>query len=106
MMVVIDKNTMGLKPMFDRYTFKEEDSYYVKIDSESYDELWNGKYRYTFSGYNDEGEHQEVVKLMDRKLRDGAYIDIVSGGSHGQGWTEIEESEVPDGVLYLMEKEK
>lgn len=78
------------------------ETYYVKTTENNYKKLWNGNYRYKFTGYNEEGNGQEIVKVIDRELRPNAFLKIDATGSYGKGWIEVVEEEIPKEALFQL----
>ncbi|KMM60154.1 hypothetical protein ACH95_09570 [Bacillus glycinifermentans] len=98
----LQKTTAGLTPLSDNFLKGlPVEAYYVKT-TDAYEKLWNSKYRYTFTGYEKTGNKQKIVRVMDRKLRAGAYLKMYTVGTYGKGWIEIEREEVPQGALAEM----
>ena len=103
-LVVIQKTTAGIQPLADWIFKTDSDYYFVKIEEDNDEKLWNGKYRYTFNGYDKDGNLQHVVKVVNRKLRPDAYIKIYADGSYGEGWGEVAAEDIPPEVLKKINK--
>ncbi|MDR7079365.1 uncharacterized protein YxeA [Neobacillus niacini] len=61
--------------------------------------MWNNHYRYTFTGYDENGNEQKIVKVIDRKLCQDAYLKIYAEGGYGGGWSEVAKPEVPSEIM-------
>lgn len=93
--IYFENTTSGLKPTIDGLLESEYKPHYVKTESNNYKKLWNGKYRYTFTGYDEDGKKQEIVRVMNRILRPDAYLRMYAEGSQGKYWEEVREAEIP-----------
>lgn len=99
MFIFIQKATAEIIPLSDWVLQHPVETYYIETTEDNYEKLWTGKYRYAFLGYNGEGEEQEIIKAMDRKLRPNAFLRIDASGSYGKGWVEITEEDIPEKAL-------
>lgn len=97
--VYFENTTSGLKPTISGLLESEYKPHYVKTETNNYKELWNGEYRYTFTGYAEDGKKQEIVRVIDKKLRPNAYLRIYAEGSLGKYWEEVREEEVSKKAL-------
>jgi uncharacterized protein (TIGR01655 family) len=97
--VYFENTTSGLMPTISGLLESEYKPHYVKTESDNYKQLWNGKYRYTFVGYAEDGKKQEIVRVMDRVLRSDAYLRMYAEGSLGKYWEEVQEVEIPEEAL-------
>jgi uncharacterized protein (TIGR01655 family) len=97
--VYFENTTSGFKSTISGLLESEYKPHYVKTESNNYEKLWNGKYRYTFTGYAEDGKKQEIVRVMDRVLRSEAYLRMYAQGSLGQYWEEVQEVEIPAEAL-------
>ncbi|WP_052401089.1 YxeA family protein [Oceanobacillus jeddahense] len=97
--VAIQKTTAGIIPITDWLLQHPVETYYVETTEDNYEKLWTGNYKYVFSGYNEEGDEQQITKVIDRELRTDAFLRIDTSGSYGKGWVEITEEEVPEEAL-------
>jgi uncharacterized protein (TIGR01655 family) len=93
--IYFEKTTIGLKPTIEGLVSSEYKAHYVETEADNYKKLWNGKYRYTFTGYAEDGKKQEIVRVFDKELRPDAYLRIYAQGSQGQFWEEVNEDEIP-----------
>lgn len=101
--VYFENTTIGLKPTIEGIVDDEYKTHYVKTESDNYKKLWNGKYRYTFTGYTEDGKKQKIVRLLDRKLRPDAYLRMYAQGSSGQYWEEVQADEIPEKALSRLQ---
>jgi uncharacterized protein (TIGR01655 family) len=97
--VYFENTTSGLKPTISGLLEGEYKPHYVKTETNNYKKLWNGKYRYTFTGYAEDGKKQEIVRVIDKELRSDAYLRIYAEGSLGKYWEEVQEDEIPAKAL-------
>lgn len=97
--VYFENTTSGIKPTISGLLDSEYKPHYVMTESDNYKKLWNGKYRYTFTGYAEDGKKQEIVRLIDRELRPDAYLRMYAEGSLGKFWEEVQEDEIPEKAL-------
>lgn len=97
--VYLENTTSGLKPTIEGLLASEYKPHYVKTESDNYEQLWNGKYRYTFTGYAEDGKKQKIIRVMDRKLGSDAYLRMYAEGSKGAYWEEVQEDEIPAKAL-------
>ncbi|MCH1627461.1 YxeA family protein [Fredinandcohnia quinoae] len=97
--VYLENTTSGLKPTIEGLFESEYKPHYVKTESDNYKKLWNGKYRYTFTGYAEDGQKQEIVRVIDRELRSDAYLRMYAEGSLGKFWEEVQKDEIPEKAL-------
>lgn len=97
--VYLEKTTSGLVPTISGLLASEYKPHYVKTETDNYSKLWNGKYRYTFTGYAEDGKKQKIVRVMDRELRPDAYLRMYAEGSLGKYWEEVQEHEIPSEAL-------
>lgn len=95
----IETKTTGIVPLYDKYIAqKTPKPYYVKINSTP-KEIGSDKYKYTFKGYDENGNEQEIIKVVDRKLRTDAYLRISAYEKYGEAWIEVQPDEVPTKAL-------
>ena len=59
--VYFENATSGIKPTISGLLESEYKPHYLKTETDNYKKLWNGKYRYTFPGYAEDGKKQEIV---------------------------------------------
>jgi len=97
--VYFENTKSGLKPTISGLLERESKPHYVKTETNNYKKLWNGKYRYTFTGYDEDGKKQEIVRVIDKALRPDAYLKMNAEGSLGKYWEEVQEDEIPEKVL-------
>ncbi|MFD1388485.1 YxeA family protein [Oceanobacillus oncorhynchi subsp. oncorhynchi] len=100
--VAIQKTTAGIIPLTDWLLQQPVETYYVETADDNYEKLWTGNYKYVFSGYNADGEEQQITKVIDRELRPGAFLRIDASGSYGKGWTEVREEDVSEEALLQL----
>lgn len=94
--ITIQKTTAGIIPLTDWILQHPVETYYVETNEDNYDKLWTGNYRYVFSGFNEDGDKQEIVKVINKELRPNAFLQIDAAGSYGKGWIEVLEEDVPE----------
>ena len=97
--IYFENTTSGLKPTISGLIESEYKPHYVKTETNNYKKLWNGKYRYTFTGYAEDGKKQEIVRVIDKELRPHAFLRIYAEGSQGKYWEEVQEDEIPEKAL-------
>lgn len=97
--VYFQNTSSGFKPTISGLLESEYKPHYLKTEKDNYKELWNGKYRYTFTAYAEDGQKQEIVRVIDKKLRPDAYLRMYAEGSLGKYWEEVQEDEIPATVL-------
>lgn len=97
--VYIENTSSGVKATIEGLLESEYKPHYTVTKSDNYEELWNGKYRYTFEAYDEKGKEQQIIRVMDRVLRADAYLRIYAEGSLGKYWEEVEEGELPQEVF-------
>ncbi|WP_152656642.1 YxeA family protein [Oceanobacillus sp. CFH 90083] len=103
--VVIQKTTAGIIPLTDWLLQHPVETYYTETADNNYEKLWTGNYKYVFSGYNEEGDEQQIIRVIDRELRSDAFLRIDTSGSYGKGWIEVMEEEVPEEALLQLDKD-
>lgn len=97
--VYIEKTSSGIKATIEGLLESDYKPHFAKTQSDNYEKLWNGKYRYTFIGYDENGKEQQIIRVIDRILRADAYIRIYAEGSLGKYWEEVQEDEIPQEIL-------
>lgn len=102
--VYIENTSSGVKATIEGLLESEYKPHYTMTESDNYEKLWNGKYRYTFKAYDEKGKEQEIIRVIDRTLRADAYLRIYAEGSLGKYWEEVQENEVPVEVLSKMNR--
>lgn len=99
---VIQKTTAGIIPLTDWLLQHPVETYYVETSEDKYEKLWTGSYKYVFSGYNEEGDEQQITKVIDKELRPNAFLRIDASGSYGKGWIEVMEEDIPENPLLKL----
>ncbi|WP_130860529.1 DUF1093 domain-containing protein [Gracilibacillus phocaeensis] len=102
--VGIQQTTAGIIPLSDWMLHNNEESLYYVETTTDYEELWNGNYRYEFTGFDQEGNKQRIVRVMDRELQPNAYLEIYTAGRFGKGWVEVPQEAVPEGALMQLNR--
>lgn len=102
--VYLENTTSGLKPTISGLLESEYKPHFVKTEANNYKKLWNGKYRYTFTGYAEDGKKQEIVRVIDKVLRPDAYLRMYAEGSLGKYWEEVQEDEIPAEIIQKLDK--
>ena len=78
------------------------DYYYtvVKTDGKHLDKdsLLEGSetYEHKFTGYNEDGEEQDITINVTKKLRHDAYLKVTAKGTNGKSWVEVQPHEIPE----------
>lgn len=81
--------------------FIEMNEYYTVVDTEGKhlgkDKIREDKetYQYEFTAYNESGKKQNITINVTKKLREGAYLEVIAKGHNGKSWAEVKESEIP-----------
>ncbi|WP_077603844.1 YxeA family protein [Oceanobacillus sojae] len=99
---VIQKTTAGIIPLTDWLLQHPVETYYVETSEDNYEKLWTGKYKYVFLGYNEEGDEQQITKVMNKELRPNAFLRMDASGSYGKGWIEVMEEDIPEKPLMQL----
>jgi uncharacterized protein (TIGR01655 family) len=97
--VYFENTTSGLRPTISGLIESEYKPHYVKTETNNYKKLWNGKYRYSFTGYAEDGKKQEIVRVIDKELRPYAYLRMYAEGSLGKYWEEVQVDDIPKKAL-------
>lgn len=100
--VAIQKTTAGIIPLTNWLLQHPVETYYVETSEDNYEKLWNGKYKYVFLGYNEEGDEQQITKVMNKELRPNAFLRMDASGSYGKGWIEVLEEDIPENPLLQL----
>lgn len=86
--------------------FVQKSDYYVQIDNTKIEQISrtdNMKYKYTLTGYNQNGNSKEIEFNTSRELREGAYLKLEVMLLRGViTWEEVEPNELPDKVKTEM----
>lgn len=86
--------------------FEQKSDYYVQIDNSKIEQISrtdNMKYKYTLTGYNQNGNSKEIEFNTSRELREGAYLKLEVMLLRGViTWEEVEPNELPDKVKTQM----
>ena len=73
------------------------DDYYTVVKS---DDKHSGKnsesFEYKFKGYNKDGKEQDITIEVSKKLRQGAYLKVISKGENGKSWAEVQPNDIPN----------
>ena len=89
--------------------FVQKSDYYVQIDNTKIEQISrtdNMKYKYTITGYNQNGNSKEIEFNTSRELREGAYLKLEVMLLRGViTWEEVEPNELPDKVKTEMNVE-
>ncbi|WP_080873645.1 YxeA family protein [Oceanobacillus timonensis] len=101
--VAIQKTTAGIIPLTDWLLQKPVETYYVETSDDNYEKLWNGNYKYVFSGFNEDGDEQQITRVIDRELQTDAFLQMDASGSYGKGWGEVMEEEIPEAALLQLD---
>ncbi|MED1303701.1 YxeA family protein [Bacillus pacificus] len=87
---------------FDKFNFSRNlDLYYTTVKSDGeylgMDSIRTGapSYEYRFTAYNDKGQKQDIIINTTKKLRGGAHLQVLSRGSSGKSWAEVQKREIP-----------
>ncbi|WP_242270511.1 YxeA family protein [Bacillus cereus group sp. BfR-BA-01425] len=81
--------------------FRSLDLYYTTVTSDGkylgMDPIRTGapSYEYRFKAYNDTGQKQDIIINTTKKLRKGAHLQVLSRGSSGKNWAEVQKREIP-----------
>lgn len=98
----LQTKTEGTQAFVDNFfSNKEAKAYYVVTNK---GEKKGDNYLYMFNAYDEQGDQQVVKKLVDRELREGAYLKIYAKGMQGKGWGEVKTEEVPAKALEKLKK--
>lgn len=80
--------------------FVQKSDYYVQIDNSKIEQISrtdNMKYKYTLTGYNQNGNSKEIEFNTSRELREGAYLKLEVMLLRGViTWEEVEIDELPE----------
>lgn len=89
--------------------FVQKSDYYVQIDNtkiESISRTDNMKYKYTLTGYNQNGNSKVIEFNTSRELREGAYLKLEVMLLRGViTWKEVKTNELPDKAKIEMNVE-
>ena len=89
--------------------FEQKSEYYVQIDNSKIEQISrtdNMKYKYTLTGYKENGNSKELEFNTSRELREGAYLKLDVMLLRGViTWEEVEPTELPDKVKTEMNVE-
>ncbi|MDK3010857.1 MULTISPECIES: YxeA family protein [Bacillus] len=87
---------------FDKFNLSRNlDLYYTTVKSDGeylgMDSIRTGapSYEYRFTAYNDKGQKQDIIINTTKKLSRGAYLQVLSRGSSGKNWAEVQKREIP-----------
>ncbi|MBH5316413.1 YxeA family protein [Paenibacillus sp. GSMTC-2017] len=98
----VESKTEGIQAFTDNYLSKKEVNHYYVMTGKG--EKKGDKYLYAFDGYDADGNHQVVKKMLNRELRPDAYLKIYAKGSSGKGWQEVNKEDVPTPALEKLNK--
>ena len=89
--------------------FVQKSDYYVQIDNSKIEQISrtdNMKYKYTLTGYNQNGNSKEIEFNTSRELREGAYLKLEVMLLRGViTWEEVETDELPEKTSKKMNVE-
>ncbi len=95
-----ERNRVQLNPfVHEKYT-------YVQIDNTNVQPDAHGAVEYTLPAWSEDGTMQETTFTGLKKLREGAYIRLVSKGSYVQSYSEVQPSELPATVISHFKQAK
>lgn len=80
--------------------FEQKSEYYVQIDNSKIEQISrtdNMKYKYTLTGYKENGNSKELEFNTSRELREGAYLKLEVMLLRGViNWEEVEIDRLPE----------
>ena len=83
-----------------------KDQYYTQIDNTKIQEVSSTddmRYEYTLTAYNKNGKEKEIKFKTNRKLREGAYLELDVMQMRGVvNWKEAQQNELPEAVKTAM----
>lgn len=69
---------------------------YVKINEEGTPK--GGRYEYTLTGYNEDGEEKEITFDSGKVLKENAFLKVTVKGTFVEEWEEVQVGDLPEKV--------
>ncbi|WP_026558827.1 YxeA family protein [Bacillus sp. J37] len=69
---------------------------YVQINEDAVPK--GGRYEYTLTGYNEEGEEKEITFDSGKILKENAFLKVTVKGAFVEEWEEVQVEDLPEKV--------